>query len=113
MKKSLFSLLLLFSSIALGGSVNLAWNPPTVGPAPAGYNIYWGTVSGVYGPTPLQVGTVTTATVPNLTAGTQYFFALKSRDSAGAQSAAFSNEVSATIPFALQPPIVGVPVANP
>jgi len=112
MKKFLFGLLFLFSSIALGGSVNLAWTPPTTGPTPAGYNIYWGTASGVYGPTPMQVGTVTTATVPNLTNGVQYFFALKSRDAVGNQSAAFSNEVFITIPIPLQPPTLLSPTAT-
>lgn len=108
LKTALWWALLLAPLAAVGAGVRLAWDPPTTGPTPLGYRIYYGTASGVYGPTPISVGAVFTYDVPNLTPGTKYFFALKSADAAtgGNQSAAFSNEVSATIPQVIQPPTI-------
>jgi PKD repeat protein len=89
--------LYLISGHAFAAGISLAWNAPTTGPAPTGYKVYYGTGSGSYG-APINVGNVTSYTVANLTAGATYYFALKSYGAAGNQSAAFSNEVSATVP---------------
>lgn len=61
----------------------------------AGYRIYMGTQSGVYGP-PVTVGQVTTYQFANLVKGTTYFFTITAIDSAGNESI-HSAEVSKSI----------------
>lgn len=73
---------------------SLTWNPVTSTNL-AGYKVYVGTASGVYG-TPLDVGNVTAYTVNNLTIGTTYYFAVTSYNTTGKESAP-SNEVSKSI----------------
>lgn len=54
--------------------VTLAWDP-SPDSAVLGYRIHYGTTAGSYG-TVLDVGSSTTATIANLSAGTQYYFAV-------------------------------------
>ena len=61
----------------------------------AGYKVYVGTRSGVYG-TPLDVGNVTSYTVKNLLVGTTYYFVVTSYSSSGSESP-YSSEVSKSI----------------
>ena len=61
----------------------------------AGYKVYVGTRSGVYG-TPVDVGNVTSYTVSNLLVGTTYYFVVTSYSSSGTESP-YSNEVSKSV----------------
>ncbi len=58
----------------------------------AGYKVYLGTASGVYG-TPADVGNVTTFQIVNFSQGQTYYFPVTAYDSSGNESG-FSNEVS-------------------
>ena len=80
-----------FSLTAHAASVSLAWNGNTE-PDIAGYRVYYGVASHTYFFPPVDVGNLTTATLPNLAAGTTYYFAATAYNTAGAESA-FSNEV--------------------
>jgi len=75
--------------------VSLAWDRNTE-PNIAGYKVYVGTTSGVYG-VPLDVGNVTTYTVTGVAAGTAYYISVTAYDQTGLESG-FSNEVTAIIP---------------
>jgi hypothetical protein len=86
-------MLLLASGEALAGQIALAWDPSE--DAVAGYIVYYGTVSGVYSGQ-VDVGNQTSWTLPNLTAGVRYYFAVKAYSSSGLFSAA-SNEVTAVV----------------
>ncbi len=61
----------------------------------AGYNVYVGTASGVYGP-PINVGNVTSYVMNNLVMGNTYYFVVKDYNTSGVESAP-SNEVSKSI----------------
>jgi hypothetical protein len=100
-------MLLLAVSEAIAGQITLAWDPSedTV----AGYTIYYGTQSGSYSGQ-VDVGNQTSATVPGLTSGVRYYFAVKAYSSSGLFSAA-SNEVSgiaASLPFTDDPLLPGI-----
>jgi hypothetical protein len=69
----------------------------------AAYRVKYGTASNSYNQS-MDVGTATTATIPNLTEGNTYYFAVTALDSSSVESVA-SNEVSSTI-VANQPPVV-------
>lgn len=86
---------------AYAGQVNLAWDANTQSTL-GGYKLYYGTTSGSYSAN-IDIGNKTSYTVPNLTDGTQYFFAVKAYDTAKATESGFSNEVSSVVG--------GVPVA--
>jgi hypothetical protein len=60
----------------------------------AGYKVYYGTASGVYG-TAIVLGKVTTHTLTNLPAGT-YYIAVTAFNASGLESG-YSNEVSTTL----------------
>ena len=81
-------------SAASTGSVTLTWNANTESDL-AGYKIYSGTKSGVYG-APVSVGKVTSYVVSNLTKGTTYFFTITAYDNAGNESV-HAPEVSKSI----------------
>ena len=65
-------------------SATLTWTANTESDL-AGYKIYSGTQSGVYG-TPISVGKVTSHVLTNLMNGTTYFFAITAYDTAGNES---------------------------
>ena len=81
------------SAFAETSSVSLSWHPNTE-PDIAGYKVYWGTSSGVYG----QFSDVsqTTASVSDLTVGVRYYFAVTAYNEAGLESG-YSEEVSAIV----------------
>lgn len=65
-------------------SVTLAW-PASTDPSVAGYKVYYGIASGTY-TNALNVGSATTATVSNLSAGARYYFAATAYNSSGVES---------------------------
>jgi len=92
------SLLIVSLSLARAvQSVTLAWDASPSSDI-AGYKLYYGTTSGSSSP-PLDVGNVTTATVPNLNDATTYFFSVTAYNTAGLESQR-SNEVSYKTPSA-------------
>ena len=106
MKKFLTLLLVLswvvLASIAYGGEIGipLSWDVPTTNSDGtsltdlAGYTIYYGTASGDYSQS-INVGNVTTYTVPISIGGT-YYFAVTAYDTTGNESD-YSNEVTKVI----------------
>jgi hypothetical protein len=76
-------------------SVTLAWNPST-NPLVAGYNVYYGGVSGSY-TNKVKVGNTTNATVSGLLAGLTYYFAASTYSAAGLESP-LSGEVAYFVP---------------
>ena len=93
------------SSASAADSVSLAWDANSE-PDLAGYRVHYGTTSGIYTGT-IDVGNFIEATVPNLTVGTTYFFAVTAYDTAELESEP-SNEVSVTI----APPPPPMPPVN-
>ena len=99
-------------------SISLAWNPSSDTNV-TGYNIYYGTASGVY-TNEAAVGNVAVTTISNLTYGVSYYFAVTAVDSEGDESG-FSNEATFTIPGILalsaganpgDPMLITFPVAS-
>jgi len=86
-------LFLVYSVPVFAADVTLSWDPNSESDL-AGYMLYYGTASGVYG-TPITLGIQTTFTITDLPPGT-YYFALTAFNTRGLESG-FSNEVSATI----------------
>lgn len=76
------------------GSASLTWNPNTDTNL-AGYNLYMGTQSGVYG-SPISIGLNTSYTAGNLTGGKTYYFSVTAVNTTGTESL-HSNEVNKTI----------------
>jgi hypothetical protein len=68
-----FAALFLQLSACAAGMVNLAWDPDT-NASTAGYNVYYGSVSGVY-TNEVSVGRATNVTISGLVQGITYFFA--------------------------------------
>jgi hypothetical protein len=97
-----------FQALGQNESVVLVWNP-SVDTNVVGYNIYYGTVSGVY-TNELVLGNVSTATLTGLTGGTTYYFVATATGADGVESP-FSNETSYTAPVPvtlnLQPVFTG------
>jgi len=83
------------TTVQAQANVTLAWNPSS-DPLVAGYNIYYGGISGVY-TNKTSVGTATSLTISNLVNGNTYYFAATTYDAAGAESA-FSSQVAYTVP---------------
>ena len=96
--KKLFTILaiLAIAGIAQAATVQVTWNPNTE-PDLAGYKIYYGTASGVYGD-PIDVGNVT-GHVMEITPqhGATYYFALTAYDTSGNESG-YSDEASCFVP---------------
>jgi hypothetical protein len=88
-------ILALGASSILQRSITLAWDPST-DPSVAGYRLYVGSVSGVY-TTVINAGSATTATVPGLTVGATYYFAVTAYNSLGVDSP-FSGEIEYVVP---------------
>lgn len=121
MKQKIYALSALFVllaglSRAAARDLALSWNANT-DPAVAGYNLYYGTSSGNY-TNKVNVGNVTTATIPDLAAGVTYYFSATAYDAAGNESD-FSNETSFLVPGVLafvnnvsagNPPTIKFPV---
>ena len=82
-------------TVAALDAVTLMWNANT-DTGLAGYKLYTGTASGVYG-TPATLGMVTTTTVPTLLSGVTYYFALTAFNTAGMESSK-SAEISYKAP---------------
>ena len=76
------------------GTATLTWTANTETNL-AGYNVYMGTKSGVYG-SPVSVGTATSYTAGNLTGGVTYYFTVTALNNAGGESL-HSAEVSKPI----------------
>ena len=89
-------LMTLFAYPAFAGQASLAWNA-SASTGVTGYKVHYGTASGSYG-THLDVGNTLSTTIPNLTSGATYYFAVTAYNAAGESS--YSNEASATIPVA-------------
>jgi Concanavalin A-like lectin/glucanases superfamily/Divergent InlB B-repeat domain/Fibronectin type III domain len=83
-------------------SVMLAWIPSS-SPYVAGYDIYWGTSSGVY-LNSQDVGANTIATITNLSPNTTYYIAALSYSSTGIQSAD-TPEITYTTPASTTTPL--------
>ena len=83
------------TTVPAGQSVTLAWNPSTDVNV-IGYNIYYGIASGIY-TSKTDVGNATSATIPGLTAGVTYYFAITAYDSFG-QESGYSSEISYLVP---------------
>lgn len=77
-----------------GGTISLTWSANTESDL-AGYKVYVGTQSGVYGP-PITVGNVTAYQLNNLAKNTTYFVSITAVDTAGNESL-HSAEVSKSI----------------
>jgi hypothetical protein len=84
-----------FPRIICAQSVLLSWAASTDSNV-AGYNVYYGSASGVY-TNETNVGTNTEATISGLVAGQTYYFALTAYNAAQAESA-FSTAVPFLIP---------------
>ncbi|TAK08866.1 MAG: hypothetical protein EPO39_03635, partial [Candidatus Manganitrophaceae bacterium] len=88
-------LLLGYHAPAFAGEALLTWDANKEADL-AGYRVYVGLLPGVYSP-PVNVGKVTSWTVPNLTAGVTYYFAVTAYNTAGLESG-YSIQVSKLIP---------------
>ncbi|KKM75247.1 hypothetical protein LCGC14_1392230, partial [marine sediment metagenome] len=90
MKKLLITTILIFlfmlglSGAAWAESVTLAWNPNTESDL-AGYKVYNGVASGVYGIV-VDVKNVTQYTTSNLGSGTTYYWVVTAYDESGNES---------------------------
>lgn len=102
-----FAVLMLsfFVNPAFAGQASLAWNA-SASSGVTGYKVHYGTASRSYS-THLDVGNKLTSSVPNLTAGTTYYFAVTAYNAAG--ESGYSNEASATIPAAPDTQAPGLP----
>lgn len=91
-----FAVLLLsfFANPAIAGQASLAWNASASSNV-TGYKVHYGTASRSYS-THVDVQGALSTTVPNLTAGTTYYFAVTAYNAAG--ESGYSNEASAAIP---------------
>ena len=96
-RSALLLLLMLVTLRASAVSVSLAWDPPT-GPVPSGYFLYYGSAAGDYD-AKIDAGNSTSFTVSGLLEGATYHFAATSYNAARTESG-FSNDVSATMPYA-------------
>ena len=87
-------ILLILPCIVFASSVMLTWK---ASPEPdiAGYWVYYGTSSRVYGP-PIPVGNVTSYTVSGLEEGMTYYFTVTAVDTSGNESG-YSVEITVTI----------------
>ena len=75
-------------------TASLSWDAVT-NTDQAGYKVYMGTASGVYGP-PINVGNVTSYVLNNLAMGNTYYFVVTDYNTSGVESPP-SNEVSKSI----------------
>jgi chitodextrinase len=83
-------------------SVNLTWDPNTETDL-AGYRLYHGMDSGVYG-TPIDIGETTQFTPSNLAEGETYYYSVTAYDESGNESY-LSQEVNIHVPDTVPPSI--------
>src|SRR5689334_18626256 len=89
------ALTLPISISSFAGSISLMWDP-VFDPALAGYMLYYGPSAGSY-TSKVDVGNTTAGTLPGLTDGATYHFAVRAYDAAR-QESAFSNDIAVTVP---------------
>ncbi len=104
-----WSCIWLVLSLGRAAEVRLAWDPSPDTDV-MGYRVHWGTQTRNY-PWSLDVGQVTTATVPGLTAGATYYFAATAYTADGRVSD-YSNEVAYTVPLKTNSPPSLTAIAN-
>ena len=75
----------LWASNAPPQSVTLAWDPSVPSTDVAGYSIFYGASTGNY-TNQVDVGLATSGVVPNLAAGTTYYFAVAAYSASGMES---------------------------
>jgi len=97
------------SALAATSSVSLTWDPNTESDI-AGYKVYWGTSSGVYNQS--KDVPQSTASVPELTVGVRYYFAVTAYNEAGLESG-YSEEVSTVVSLPPNPTPTPIPTATP
>ena len=88
-------LIMVFYSNVLSAQVTLAWDPNNE-PDHAGYQVYYGTSSGIYTDS-IDVNNSTTYTISDLEGSQTYYFAVTAYNTSGDESG-FSNEVSKYLP---------------
>lgn len=88
--------LLSFSSLALAGSLQLAWDASSSSNV-GGYKIYYGQTTNNY-TSSVDAGNVTSYQMTGLQDGAKYFFAVKAYNLTKTIESSYSNEVSATVP---------------
>jgi uncharacterized repeat protein (TIGR02543 family) len=91
------------SAVDSSAQIKLAWDPNTE-PDLAGYRVYYGTASGIYG-TSVDVGNVTAYTLNGLAQGVTYYLTVIAYDTARNESG-YSNEVSGRITESVSAPNV-------
>lgn len=101
-------LLLGLAPSAHAASAILSWNSNSDSDL-GGYIAFWGGAARTYS-NQSDVGTARSLTIPGLTAGNTYYFAVKAYDTSGNQSA-FSSEVSLTVPTSTPPDTTAPTVA--
>lgn len=80
------------STPALAGTISVAWDPVDY-PDLAGYRLYYDTNPDTFGHS-LDVGSVNSVTLSGMQDCTAYWVAVKARNSAGAESDAYSNVIT-------------------
>ena len=90
-------------------TATLAWNPSS-DPFVTGYNLYYGTNSGIY-TVRLPVGQATSVTVSNLAPGVTYYFAVTAVTALGLESPP-SAEVPYTVPLGVRLTIQRIQLAS-
>lgn len=97
LRNLLIVLLMLISTSLFAGNVTVSWDPNSE-PDLGGYKIYYGTESGTYDKV-VNVGSITSQKIENLTDGQTYYFVVTAYDASGNESS-FSAEVNIVV----QPP---------
>jgi hypothetical protein len=87
---------LALSTRAFAASLTLAWDP-VAGPGVAGYGLHQRSAGDSH-ITTTDVGSVTSATIGNLSEGATYYFAVTAYSASGVSSS-YSNEVVVTVPY--------------
>jgi len=105
----LSAFLTLLSGQAIAASLQVSWNANTDADL-AGYKVYYGTLTGTYGPA-VDVRNVTAYQIANVQSGSTYYVAVSAYDSSGNESSR-STEVRATIPAADTTPPTGTVTIN-
>jgi hypothetical protein len=92
---SFFVFVTIYATVSYAAELTLAWDANTESDL-NGYVVYYGTSSKNYDHT-IDVGNVTTCTIPDLTEGQTYYLAATAYDSSLNESA-YSEEISYTVP---------------